>query len=59
MPFALAELVFKSLPDEALDELRAEGYDAQNFWEKLREMGPTDVIDIEGDHGERVRIWTE
>jgi len=59
MPFALAELVFKSLPDEALDELRAEGYDAQNFWQKLREMGPTDVIDIEGDAGERVRIWTE
>ena len=59
MPFALAELVFKSLPAEALAELRAEGYDAQNFWQKLREMGPTDVIDIEGDHGERVRIWTE
>jgi hypothetical protein len=59
MPFALAELVFKSLPDEALRELKSEGYDAENFWQKLREMGPTDVIDIEGDHGERVRIWIE
>ena len=59
MPFALAELVFKSLPDEALRELETEGYDAQNFWKKLRAMGPTDVIDIEGDHGERIRIWIE
>jgi tetratricopeptide (TPR) repeat protein len=59
MPFALAELVFKSLPDEALRELKSEGYDAQNFWQKLREMGPTDVIEIEGDEGERIKIWIE
>jgi tetratricopeptide (TPR) repeat protein len=59
MPFALAELVFKSLPDEALRELKGEGIDAQNFWKKLRDMGPTDVIDIEGDGGERIRIWIE
>jgi tetratricopeptide (TPR) repeat protein len=59
MPFALAELVFKSLPDEALRELKSEGYDAENFWQKLREMGPTEVIDIEGDQGERIKIWIE
>jgi tetratricopeptide (TPR) repeat protein len=59
MPFALAELVFKSLPDEALRELKGEGYDAETFWQKLREMGPTEVIDIEGDHGERIKIWIE
>ena len=59
MPFALAELVFKSLPEEALRELKSEGYDAENFWQKLRDMGPTDVIDIEGDEGERIKIWIE
>ncbi len=59
MPFALAELVFKSLPDEALRELKSEGYEAENFWRKLRDMGPTDVIDIDGDEGERIRIWIE
>jgi tetratricopeptide (TPR) repeat protein len=59
MPFALAELVFKSLPDESLRELRSKGYDAETFWRRLRDMGPTDVIDIEGDEGERIRIWTE
>ena len=59
MPFALAEMVFKSLPEDALRELRAEGYEADTFWRRLRDMGPTDVIDIEGDDGEHVRIWTE
>lgn len=59
MPFALAELVFKSLPDEALRELRSEGYDAETFWRKLRDLGPTEVIDVEGDEGERIRIWIE
>ena len=59
MPFALAELVFKSLPDDALRDLRTKGYDADTFWRKLRDMGPTEVIDIEGDEGEHIRIWIE
>jgi hypothetical protein len=59
MPFALAELVFKSLPDDALRDLKSKGYDASNFWQKLKEMGPTEVIDVEGDEGEHVRIWIE
>jgi tetratricopeptide (TPR) repeat protein len=59
LPFALAELVFKSLPEDALRDLRAKGMDADNFWRKLRDMGPTDVIDIEGDDGGHIRIWTE
>ena len=59
MPFALAELVFKSLPDEALRDLKTKGYDAGNFWQKLRDMGPTEVIEIEGDQGEHVKIWIE
>jgi tetratricopeptide (TPR) repeat protein len=59
MPFALAELVFKSLPEDALRDLKGKGYDAGNFWEKLKEMGPTEVIDVEGDEGEHIRIWIE
>jgi len=59
VPFALAELVFKSLPDEAMHDLRAKGYNAENFWEQLKAMGPTDVIEIEGDEGEHIRIWLE
>jgi hypothetical protein len=59
MPVALAELVFKSLPDEARTELRKKGYDADNFWDRLKKLGPTEIISIEGDEGERVQIWIE
>jgi len=59
LPVALAELVFKSLPDEARTELRKKGYDADNFWDRLKKLGPTEVVNIEGDEGERVQIWIE
>ena len=59
LPLALAELVFKSLPDDAKADLRREGYDAENFWDRLRQLGPSEIISIEGDEGERIQIWTE
>jgi hypothetical protein len=59
LPMALAELLFKSLPDEVKSDLRREGYEAETFWEKLRGLGPTDIIEIEGDDGEKIKIWTE
>ncbi len=59
LPVALAEMVFKSLPEEARTELRRKGYDADNFWERLKKLGPTEIISIEGDEGERVQIWLE
>jgi hypothetical protein len=59
LPVALAEMVFKSLPDSAKDELRLKGYDADNFWDRLRKLGPSEIISIEGDDGERVQIWLE
>lgn len=58
-PMALADLVFKSLPEDARRELRFKGYDADNFWERLKALGPTDILEIVGDDGERVRIWIE
>ncbi len=59
LPVALAELVFKSLPDDAKQELRRKGYNPDNFWEKLKRLGPTQIIDIEGDDGEKIQIWLE
>jgi hypothetical protein len=59
LPLALADLVFKSLPEDALKDLRLKGYKAENFWEKLKQMGPTDIIEIVGDEGERIKIWIE
>jgi hypothetical protein len=59
LPVALAEMVFKSLPEDARAELRRKGYDADNFWDRLKKLGPTEIISIEGDEGERVQIWLE
>jgi tetratricopeptide (TPR) repeat protein len=61
VPLALAEIVFKSLPDEAKRELRKKGYgDPERFWEELVKLGPTQIIEVEGDEvGERIQIWIE
>jgi hypothetical protein len=59
LPLGLAELVFKSLPDSARRELRSEGIDADNFWDRLIKLGPAEILSIEGKDGERVQIWLE
>lgn len=59
LPVALADLVFKSLPDDARDALKRKGYDADNFWTRLKKLGPTEIVTIQGDGGERIQIWTE
>jgi hypothetical protein len=59
IPVALADLVFKSLPDDARQELQKKGYDSDNFWERLRRMPPAQILEIEGDDGERIQIWIE
>lgn len=59
LPVALADLVFKSLPDDARDTLKRKGYDADNFWARLKKLGPTEIVTIQGDDGERIQIWTE
>lgn len=59
VPVALAELVFKSLPDDARAELRKKGYDADSFWGRLKKTGPTEILTIEGDDGQRIQVWIE
>lgn len=59
IPVGLADLVFKSLPEDARDELAKKGYDADNFWERLRRMPPAQILEIEGDDGARIQIWIE
>jgi hypothetical protein len=59
VPVALAELVFKSLPDDAIADLKREGYDARTFWEALKKTGPAEILTIEGDDGERIQVWME
>jgi hypothetical protein len=59
VPVALAEILFDSLPPDAKGELKRKGYDSDNFWPRLKALGPTEVIDIEGDAGERIKVWLE
>jgi tetratricopeptide (TPR) repeat protein len=59
LPVGLAELVFKSLPEDAKRELGRRGYGEENFWERIRKLGPTQIIDIDDGEGGRVQIWTE
>jgi len=59
VPLVLAEIVFKSLPDDARRDLRKEGYDPETFFKRLRGLGPSEIIDIRGDDGEVIQIWTE
>jgi tetratricopeptide (TPR) repeat protein len=59
VPLALADVLFKSLPDSARAELRKKGYDADTFWARLKALGPTSVVHIEGDDGELIDIFLE
>lgn len=59
LPVFLADMVFDSLPDEARDELREEGFDADSFWTRLKRSGPTDILSVEGEDGGRIEVWIE
>ncbi len=59
LPVSLAEFAFKSLPEDAKRDLKEQGYDAENFWERLKELGPTEILTVEGREGEKVQIWIE
>jgi hypothetical protein len=59
LPIALADIVFKSLPDDARRQLKLKGYEPENFWDRLKKLGPTEILKVEGDDGERVQIWLE
>jgi hypothetical protein len=59
VPVALADLVFKSLPDDAIADLKREGYDARTFWEALKKTGPAEILTIEGEDGGRIQVWIE
>jgi len=59
VPLALADIMFKSLPEDARRELRREGYDAEGFLDRLRKLGPTEILKIENRDGSKVEIWID
>lgn len=58
-PLVLAEMLFKSLPEDAKRDLKREGYDADNFFARLKKLPPTEILTIEGDDKGRIQIWIE
>jgi hypothetical protein len=59
VPVALADILFESLPDEAKGQLKKKGYDAENFWRKLKQLGPSEIVEIKGEDGSVVKVWLE
>ncbi len=59
MPLSFADLVLKSLPDDARAELRQKGVDADNVLSNLKGLPGSELVNIVGDDGERIRIWIE
>jgi HEAT repeat protein len=59
VPIALAELALKALPDDARRELEQKGFEPDNLLARLRKLGPTEIVTVEGEDGEKVQIWIE
>ena len=49
----------ESFSDALSYMLRKEGFDAEGFWKRLKNLGPTEIIEIKGDEGEHIKIWLE
>jgi hypothetical protein len=59
LPLALGELVAASLPEDARRELSKKGMEGPGFWERLRQSGPTKILEVDDGEGGKVEIWTE
>lgn len=59
MPLGLADLVLKSLPDDARAELRRKGFDSEGLMGNLQAHRGKEIVNIVGDDGEQIRIWIE
>jgi hypothetical protein len=59
LPVALAELVVKSLPEDAQRELKRKGYGDATAWERLLSLGPTTILEVVDEDGGRIKVWTE
>ena len=59
LPLALAELVVKSLPEDAQRELKRKGYGDRDAWERLLSLGPTTILEVVDEDGNRIKVWTE
>ncbi len=58
LPVSLAQLAIAALDESAKEEIRKKGFDVENIWESLKNLGPTNIL-IFRDGGNTVKIWVE
>jgi hypothetical protein len=59
VPLSLAEVLFKSLPEDAKKDLVRKGYNPDTFWEQLNRLPRLEILEIVGEDGGRIQIWIE
>lgn len=59
VPLSLAEVLFKSLPDDTKKDLLRKGYNPDTFWEQLSRLPRLQILEIVGEDGGRIQIWIE
>ena len=65
IPLSLIEVVADAINEEELvdmeeilAEINHEGVDLRKLWEGVKQLGPTDFVEIK-DHGEHVKVWKD
>jgi hypothetical protein len=58
LPMALAEFAIKALDESTKKQLKKEGFDVDNVWQSLRQMGPMKILTLrDGDN--LVKLWID
>jgi hypothetical protein len=58
LPMALADFAIKALDESTKKELRKQGFDIDNTWQSLKQLGPMKILTIrDGDN--LVKLWID
>jgi tetratricopeptide (TPR) repeat protein len=58
LPLSWAQLAVMALDQSKKDELKKKGFNVDDFWESLKRLGPTKILEIR-DGKDLVKIWIE
>jgi hypothetical protein len=58
LPVSFAQLAVMALDESKKEELRRKGFNVDDFWESIKRLGPTKILEIR-DGKDLVKIWIE
>jgi tetratricopeptide (TPR) repeat protein len=58
LPVSFAQLAIMALDESKKEELRRKGFNVDDFWESIKRLGPTKILEIR-DGKDLVKIWIE